>query len=92
VDQVSLTEEVAWKLASFSGTFCLVEHAIQMLADNDFNEHELAAMKKSFGKDRQVKLTARLMDLAEQLREVQAHLDLVVHELEFGLHVKAPAD
>lgn len=81
----------AWTLASFSATFTLVEHAIQLLGDNPFHQTELDAMRAGFDQDKRMRLTARLMDLAEQLREHQAHLDLVVHELEHGLHQAAPA-
>lgn len=74
-----------WKVSSFAGTFTLIEHAIQMLAENPFNDDEIGAVKQ-YSKDRQMKLAARLIDLTEGLREALRELDAVVIGLTVDLH------
>jgi hypothetical protein len=77
--------EDLWEVSSFAGTFTLVEHAIQILAENPFHDAEVAALGH-FDKDRRMKLVARLMDLTEGLRERLRDLDAVVISLTADLH------
>lgn len=79
------TDDQLWLLSSFAGTFTLIEHAIQILGENPLHETEIQAMRL-LSTDRQMRLTGRLMDLAEQLRSSLEQLDLQVLELTSGLH------
>jgi hypothetical protein len=80
-----MSEDDLWKVSSFAGTFTLVEHAIQVIAENPFNDGELEALGQ-YSKDRRMKLVARLMDLVEGLRESLRDLDAVVIAQASGLH------
>lgn len=79
-----MTDEQAWKLASFSAGYSIFESAVQDIEDNILDLEELAALNY-FAPERKMRLVARYIELAEtlreSLREVDANVLLMTEEV-----------
>lgn len=70
-----------WAMSSFAGTFTMIEHAVLMLDENQFDDREI----KAFGlypQHTQFRLRARLLELFEALREAVVAFDERLQQLE----------
>jgi hypothetical protein len=70
----TVTEEQIIDLLSLSATFTIVEDAVQNLAQMTFDDEEIAVFDV-LPETLRMKITLRLVDLAEQLREILRELD-----------------
>lgn len=74
------TPDELWALSSFAGTFTMIEHAIQMLQENEFNDAEIRSFLH-YEPQTRMRLRLRLIELFESLRESLVALDERLQQL-----------
>ena len=72
--QLSVTFDQAMALISLGGAFTLIEDAIQNLDSMQLDDDEIACLRL-MPEDYRMKVTARLLELVESLRESLRELD-----------------